>query len=151
MLCKQFTKVIISLGIICLLFNISPCKANAHSEITVDNNDLIAIIYAKIVWQMSFIFIEIDNDNGNYTIVNSFSVVSKHCFNNIKKVYVSKANLILQIDEKEINSGYSAHDLKRMSLNSAVFREILTTIDTNFFDLSNRDKCSVMEKYIKTH
>lgn len=106
------------------------------------SNDSKVVIFAKRVWHMDWAFVDEECEQKGATVYGIHSSSKRD------QVFITR-EINKQIARQLIESAYSAEDLKRMSERGSVFGDILSRIDSSFFDLTNQEKQQVLDTYYK--
>lgn len=110
------------------------CDTNNMSDPSV-------VIFAKTIGHIRMAFI--DDETGICR-----SVYAIHSALQDQRVFVKREKNYL-VPKQDKAYTYSADDLKRRSASDKAFRDVCLMIDSSFFEVTNKDKISLLEAFIE--
>lgn len=131
-----FNKTIcMTLFFIASIMSINVAEKEFHLN-TDDEQDYGVNIYAKVVWDMTIDFICGDSCIVTYHV---------HSDPGVKDIFVERVAPSTFYSNTYI---MSSDDLRMMSLKDKNFKKIMTHINADFFNVSNKSKVIMIEEYI---
>lgn len=136
---KTFIKMFSFLVTLALFGLVDVCAMQQRETACFNNvcQDPVVIIYAKMVWHMSWAFVE--------KVDNQFSVKTFGIHSSKKgEVWVTAEECYIKTDI-DLKRADSTESLRRRAASDNMFKKVMCQIDSNFFELSNREKIKVLE------